>query len=82
MSENFTTKELIKALRDALEGARDVLADLDPELTDDHWLLGAEIEQALKAADGEKAKRRMADWVDLDPARPIDWERFKRVWVG
>ncbi len=47
MSDDITAVTVIKDLRSALQGARDLLDLLDPEMTDDYQELGAEIERAL-----------------------------------
>ena len=47
MSDYTNAVTVIKDLRSALEGARDLLDLLDPAMTDDYQELGAEIERAL-----------------------------------
>ena len=48
MSDDITVETVIKDLRSALEGARDLLDLVDPEMTDDYQELGVEIERALE----------------------------------
>ena len=47
MSDYTNAVTVIKDLRSALEGSRDLLDLLDPEMTDDYQELGVEIESAL-----------------------------------
>ena len=67
MSDYTNAVTAIKDLRSALEGARDLLDLLDPQMTDDYQELGAEIERALDQAEVEVERAKQLNewyWVD------------------
>ena len=67
MSDYTNAVTAIKDLRSALQGARDLLGLLDPEMPDDYQELGAEIERALDQAEVEVERAKQLNewyWVD------------------